>query len=187
MTRYDHSDLLSHLRIVTLCTGNVARSVMLGHMLSALGEADGLEWRVRTAGTRAVDRLVRSDLIGHALGSLDELGVDYAGHQGHQLSSDDAAWADVILAAEANHVLFVRDHHPGAAARTVQLGLFARYAPLDAPFGEQLAETASREPDPDVDVADPLGGDQSVYDACAHELWELAQVFTLLAIGDQSR
>jgi protein-tyrosine-phosphatase len=37
-----------------------------------------------------------------------------------------------------------------------------------------------------LDVADPAGGDQAVYDACARQLWELAQVFALLVEGGGS-
>ena len=43
------------LRIVTLCTGNVARSVMLGYMLSTLADDSGVEWQIRTAGTHVTE------------------------------------------------------------------------------------------------------------------------------------
>jgi hypothetical protein len=36
---------------------------------------------------------------------------------------------------------------------------------------------------PLFDVADPAGGDQATYDACALQLWDLSQVFALL-VGD---
>jgi hypothetical protein len=36
------------------------------------------------------------------------------------------------------------------------------------------------EPDARLDVADPAGGDDATYEACAHELWDMAQVFATL-------
>lgn len=81
---------------------------------------------------------------------------------------------------EASHVLFVRNRFPDAAAKTVVLGQFLREAPLDATLFEQVGFVASRDPDPAFDVDDPAGGDQDVYDACAHRLWEMAQIFSTL-------
>jgi protein-tyrosine-phosphatase len=90
------------------------------------------------------------------------------------------AWADVILASEADHVRYVRSNFPEHAGKAVQLYQFVRHAPLDAPFDEQLATSVSLEPDVDLDVADPAGGDQAVYDACAQQLWALSQAFCVL-------
>jgi protein-tyrosine-phosphatase len=75
---------------------------------------------------------------------------------------------------------FVRRSFAEHAAKSVQLHQFVRYAPLDATFVEQLAQVSSMEPEARFDVADPAGGDQAVYDACAQQLWELAQTFALL-------
>jgi protein-tyrosine-phosphatase len=43
---------MGSLNIVTLCTGNVARSVMLGYMLTTLAEASGVERRVADSNRR---------------------------------------------------------------------------------------------------------------------------------------
>ena len=169
------------LKIVTLCTGNVARSVMLGYMLETLNESSGANWLVRSAGTHVVEGLAMSGRTRDALQRLDELGAHhYNAHRSHQLSAEDVAWADVILASEADHVRYVRSNFPEHAGKAVQLYQFVRHALLDAPFDEQLASSASLEPDVDLDVADPAGGDQAVYDACAQQLWALSQAFCVL-------
>jgi protein-tyrosine-phosphatase len=169
------------LKIVTLCTGNVARSVMLGYMLETLNETSGSKWSVRTAGTHVVEGLAMSGRTRDALQRLDELGAHhYNAHRSHQLSAEDVAWADVILASEADHVRYVRSNFADHARKAVQLYQFVRHAPLDVAFDEQLALSASLEPSIDLDVADPAGGDQAVYDACAQQLWALSQAFAVL-------
>ena len=169
------------LKIVTLCTGNVARSVMLRYMLTTLAEANGAAWELRSAGTHVIEGSAMSARTRDALLAIDELGEHhYSAHRSHQLSDDDVAWADVVIASEAVHVNFVRRSFPDASHKTVQLHQFLRSAPLDEPFTAQLREVASLEPDPDLDIADPAGGDDATYRACAQELWAMAQVFATL-------
>lgn len=173
------------LRIVTLSTRNIARSVMLGHMVTTLADAEGVDWHVRTAGTHVSNG---ATMIGHArdaLRGLDDLGEHHFGaHRSHQLTDDDVDWADIVVAVEADHVRFVRDRFNGAA-KTVQLHQFVRFAPLDATFDEQLDVVTHLEPSAEYDIADPSGGSQVDYDVCARDLWELAQVFALLVTGTE--
>jgi protein-tyrosine-phosphatase len=172
------------LRILTLCTGNAARSVMLGYMLTTLAAANGVDWSVRTAGTHVAEGSAMSSRTREALSRIPELGEHkYGAHRGHQLTRDDLEWADVILAGEALHVLFVRLNFPDAATKTVLFGQFLRAAPLDQPFVDQVASLSSHVPDSSFDLEDPAGQDQRAYDQCAATLWEMAQVFVALADG----
>lgn len=154
---------------------------MLGYMLTTLAEANGADWTVRTAGTHVIEGSSMSSRTRDALMKLDDLGAHHFGaHRSHQLTSDDTQWSDVILACEAANVQFVRTHHDDAAAKAVVFGQFLRESPLDASFAEQVDYVASLEPLAFYDVSDPAGKDQSVYDSCAHQLWEMAQVFAAL-------
>ncbi len=154
---------------------------MLGYMLSTLAESNGLAWRVRTAGTHVVEGSAMSSRTQRALESIEELGAHrYGAHRSHQLDAADTSWADVILAAEAGHVAFVRRCFPDAAPRTVSLAQLAHEAPLDVPARQGVAMVASREPSAAFDVPDPAGGDQAVYDACARQLWTLAQALSVV-------
>ncbi len=154
---------------------------MLGTMLTILSDANGYGWSVRTAGTHVVEGLAVSARTRNALHSLDDLGEPHVGaHRSHQLNGDDVTWADAILTSEASQVTFVRAHLPSGAARTVSLAQLLREAPLDLAFADQLRYVASLEPMTFFDVADPAGGDQADYDACAAILWEMAQAFATM-------
>src|ERR1039458_8278867 len=95
----------SPLNIVTLCTGNVARSVMLGYMLTTIAHSSGEAWHVRTAGTHVTEGSAMSARTRDALVKIEELGDHrYGAHRSHQLSEADAEWADVIICAELDNV-----------------------------------------------------------------------------------
>jgi protein-tyrosine-phosphatase len=173
------------LNIVTLCTGNVARSVMLGYMLTTIAEAAGAEWHIRTAGTHVTEGSAMSSRTRDALLKIEELGDHrYGAHRSHQLVEADTAWAQIILAAEADNVKFVRANFTPYADKTVQLRQFVRFAPLEGDFNMQLGFALARDPSAEFNVADPAGGDQATYDACARQLWELAQAFALI-VGER--
>jgi protein-tyrosine-phosphatase len=172
------------LNIVTLCTGNVARSVMLGFMLTTIAESTGSEWRIRSAGTHVTEGAAMSARTRDALLKIDELGDHrYGAHRSHQLTDVDAAWADVILCAEVDNVSFVRARHASEANKAVQLAQFVRFAPLDGDLVSRLRVTNTHEAAEEFNVADPAGGDQVTYDDCARQLWDLAQAFALI-VGD---
>jgi protein-tyrosine-phosphatase len=154
---------------------------MLGYMLTTLAESNGLAWRVRTAGTHVAEGSAMSSRTWRALESIDDLGAHrYGAHRSHQLGAADVAWADVVLAVEADHVAYVRRHFPDAADRTVSLAQFVDEAPLDGPVRRRVSVVAAREPSADFDVVDPAGGDQAVYDECARWLWVLAQALSVV-------
>jgi protein-tyrosine-phosphatase len=166
------------VRILTVCTGNVARSAMLGFMLTTIADDRGLDWSVRTAGTHAIEGSTMSSRTRDALLSITELGEHrYSAHRSHQLTAHDVGWADVALAAEADNVQFARRLAPGEATRVVQIRQFVLHASPGVSLKEQLASTAKLELDARLDVADPAGGDQNEYDTIARSLWRLAQDF----------
>ena len=172
---------ISPLNIVTLCTGNVARSVMLGYMLTTIAHSSGEAWHVRTAGTHVTEGSAMSARTRDALVKIEALGDHrYGAHRSHQLSEADAEWADVIICAEADNVNYVRANLAPHAYKAVQLAQFVRYAPLEVGIDTQVRTAHSHEPSKEFDVVDPAGGDQATYDQCARQLWELAQAFASL-------
>jgi protein-tyrosine-phosphatase len=169
------------LNIVTLCTGNVARSVMLGYMLTSLAGDFGQEWDVRTAGTHVTEGAAMSARTRDALMKIEGLGDHrYGAHRSHQLTLADVEWAHVILAAEADNVRYVRANVGDFADKAVQLSQFVRLAPPDGGLDEQLRVAVAHEPDQEFDIVDPAGGDQATYDRCARQLWTLARSFAKL-------
>ncbi len=167
------------LEILTLCTGNAARSVMAGYMFEHLAAVRGLPLVVATAGTLAVDGQPMSMRTRDALATIPELAHAPVGaHRSRGLVERHVERADLVVAMEADHVRFVRRRHPAAAGRTATLrrlcaGLPAGPEPLAVRL--EAMKLATAELADDEDVADPAGGDQAAYDACAAELWALCR------------
>lgn len=152
--------------VLTLCTGNAARSVMAGVML----EAARAPVRVITAGTHVVENQPTSRRTRDALA---ELGLGAATHRSRQLADPDLDAADLIIAMASEHVRYVRRRHPTAADRTATLPWLASQLPSGAaPLATRVAALRLAEVDPDDqgDVDDPAGGDEAAYTACAVRL-----------------
>ena len=167
----------STAELLVVCTGNAARSVMAGYMLEVLLADAGTRVGITTAGTHALEGQPVSQRTRGALKTVPALAESAVGrHRSRSLMEDDVERADLVIAMEADHVRFVRRHHPAAAPRTATLRrLVADLAPPGGPLEERIAALglARVELSADEDVADPAGGGQADYDACAAELWRL--------------
>ena len=165
------------IRIVTLCTGNAARSVMGG----AIVRARRTEIDVVTAGTHVIEGMPMSWRTRDALAGLD---VTADGHRSRQLRESDLDAADLVLAMAGEHVAYVRRVHPTAAGRTATLKRLVRdLAPGPDPLAERIGvlalDAVAIEEWEDVD--DPAGGDLPEFEACAREIDDLlVQLLPLL-------
>ncbi len=158
---------LSSPRLLTLCTGNAARSVMAGAMLVSAPV------HIVTAGTHVVEGQPMSRRTRDALGAV---GFRADGHRSHQLTDGDIEEADLILAMAGEHVAFIRRRYPEASGRTATIKRLCLQLPLPPPsLVERLGGLglADLPIEPWEDVADPAGGDDMAYRLCAEELADL--------------
>jgi protein-tyrosine-phosphatase len=159
------------ITIVTLCTGNAARSVMSGVMLEEVRP----DLEVLTTGTHVVDGQIMSWRTRDALGGL---GLSNPAHRSTQAHAHHLDGADLVLAMAAEHVGWIRRTHPAAADRTATIKRLVRDLPDGPlPLRQRLLELhladVELEADGAEDVRDPAGGEIEDYVAVAEELHAL--------------
>ena len=156
-------------RVVFLCTGNAARSVMAGAALSAHLP----DWQVTTAGTLVVEGQPMSV---RTRAALEQVGLEAPHHRSRQASAADLGHAALVIAMAPEHVLWVRRTHPAAAPRTATLRRLVRDLPSGpARLHERVAMLGLDQVELDAweEVVDPGGGDNATYAACAVEVTDL--------------
>ena len=158
-----------NLHVVTLCTGNAARSVMAGAFLRE--HVPGLH--VTTSGTHVIEGMPMSWRTRDAITSI---GLPIPDHRSRQATPQELDTADLVIALAREHVAWMRRVHPTAAPRTATLKRIARDLPDDdSPLSERVARAQFHEAalEPWEDVHDPAGGDLDVFMECAREIADL--------------
>jgi protein-tyrosine-phosphatase len=169
-------DVLRPPRVLFICTGNAARSVMGG---VALGELRP-DVEIVTAGTLTIDGL---PISWRTRAALESVNLPYPRHASKQVTTEHLAWADVVVAMAPEHVYWVRRNVPDAAARTATLiHLVDQLGTGPTPLAERVAalNLAEHELDNDEEVVDPGGGEVDVFIRCAEHVVELVNRFAKL-------
>src|SRR6202162_5493388 len=121
------------LHVVTLCTGNAARSVMAGAILRE--HVPGLV--VTTSGTHVIEGMPMSWRTRDAIASLD---IPIPNHRSRQATVQELDNADLVIALAREHVSWMRRVPPRAAPHTATLKRLAQDLPAGpGPLCDRLA------------------------------------------------
>ncbi|MHB8467965.1 MAG: arsenate-mycothiol transferase ArsC [Acidimicrobiales bacterium] len=154
---------MPQIRLVILCSGNAARSVMAGAALTELMP----DAHVSTAGTHVIEGQPMSQRTKLA---LESVGLSAVGHRSRQVRPEQLAAADLVIALAPEHVRWIRVNHPDAAPRTATLKRLTRELANHDITDLHLEEV---ELDDWEEIEDPAGGEQPQFDACAREVADL--------------
>jgi len=119
----------------------------------------------------------------HAVEVMADRGIDISSHRSHKLAAVDIDAADLVLCMAREHVVTAAGEVFDAFDRIFTIKDFVARAravgpkPADQPLQKWLAELCAGRshsdllrPDPELDVADPLGSGRRAYERTATEL-----------------
>ncbi|MBM3828015.1 MAG: hypothetical protein FJW09_05175 [Actinobacteria bacterium] len=153
--------------ILVICTGNAARSVMVGAIVN--DRRPDLD--VVTAGTLTMDGQPISWRTREALRRID---LNAPNHLSKQMQQHHGDEAQLIIALAPEHVEWVRRNLPHVAHKTVTLKRLVRHLSHDrhTPLPERVAALRAHEVElePWEEVVDPGGGEVEVFIDCAIEV-----------------
>jgi protein-tyrosine phosphatase len=156
---------------------------MLEVMLGSALRARGLDARVHSAGVWEAGHPASA----HSAAEVAGRGLDLSAHRSRLIDVDLVRGADLVVALAREHVREVAGLVPEAFAKTFtikelvrrgrQVGARPAGQPVDrwlADVGRDRSPVTYLRPDPDDDVADPIGGPRSEYARTAAELESLS-------------
>ncbi len=158
-------------RILVVCTANVCRSPITEALLAKACRQRGSEILVASAGLTTVTLNV--DPV--AVGLMAERGVDLSGHLPRQVTSDDLAVTDLVIAMTREHVRILVANHGTPLARTFTLKELARR--IDERPGASLPDVHEGRNTADLlgqsvddDITDPYRSPLGQYAVCIAEI-----------------
>jgi protein-tyrosine-phosphatase len=163
------------VRVVFVCTGNRARSVLAAALLAR--ETGGLPLLVESRGT--LD-LGEAGPLPDAVAAGARLGLDLSAHTARPLARGELVRADLVLGFEPSHVAAAVVDGGAARERAFTLPELLALAPPPGPIaavGERVAALAAGanarrrgSPFSAPEIGDPLGGTPDVFHRTAVEI-----------------
>lgn len=140
-------------RVLLVCSGNTCRSPMAAALLQSIWEKANPGWplTVLSAGTGAFPGLGASE---HAVSVLKVRGIDLSHHRSQPVQGALLENVDLVLTMTGRHKEYLLGLWPNLAGRVFTLGEYA---------GTNL------------DIPDPFGGAESVYEETAVSLEQVLQ------------
>jgi len=134
---------------MTVCTGNICRSPLAEYVLRAALEDAGLGERVAVSGAGISDEEHGRPIDPRAQAQLRALGLNGSAHRARVLPPDAWEGTELFLAADLNHLRFLRRHAPTPAHRE-RVRLLRSFDPASSGLPEER-----------LGMADPWYGDAS--------------------------
>ena len=142
------------MNILTVCTGNICRSVLSCHLLAREARTRGLDWiTVTSAGTRAQPWY---RIYGILETILRDVEFDVSGHEATRITADMIKTSDLILVMTYEHRDDILTLAPDASEK---VRLLKEFAGLDG----------------DPEIQDPLGHPDKAYYACFELICEAVE------------
>lgn len=164
------------MKIVFVCTGNLCRSPMAEVlMLDAFGRRGCAGIEVSSVGTWAYEG---HPAMPEAVDMMRSLEIDLSEHRSHAVVEHEMEAADLIVVMTSVHVRELTNLAPGARDKVVMLKELTEIEMSSVPEAGREQRLAAllggKRPEPrrSLDVDDPIGLPQSVYERCARELKE---------------
>jgi protein-tyrosine phosphatase len=123
------------LRIMTVCTGNICRSPIAEVVLRDRFAAAGLAERVVVDSSGISDEEDGNPIDRRAAAVLREHGYEVPTHRAHQVTVDEIAHRDLLLAMTARHAQWLRSLDPDAEVR-----LYRSFEPGAEGSGPDMAD-----------------------------------------------
>ena len=166
------------MKILFVCTGNICRSAMAESLFNHHARQLGLEIKAHSSGTDAISGNNATDL---AVDVLADRGIDLKDHRAQQLTSDQIADSQIVIAMTRQHEAVVAKEDQLARSRTFLTGEISRIGSQIGPLQSQnLADwlqvlneargghmTTGRLRD---EIADPWGQPRDIYEQTAKRL-----------------
>ena len=132
------------MNILFVCTGNTCRSPIAAALFNKIALEKDLDGRIESAGIFAMDGAPASAGAHHA---MKKYGIDLEEHRAKSITPELLKQCDLVLTMTEGHKAQLLPYAEGKVFTLLE------YAGLPG------------------DIADPFGGSNEVYDACAEEIW----------------
>ncbi|MHB1682130.1 MAG: low molecular weight protein arginine phosphatase [Bacilli bacterium] len=157
------------IRILFVCTGNTCRSPMAEYITLRLAKEYNLSDQISVS-SAGVAALPGAAISPAAESALNRRGIEHgARHQATRATADRLADADLILTMSAAHKETLSARYPEANGRIHTLLEYVSSLP---PLPESASDenSAPVNPSSGVDIADPFGGDEELYELTAVQI-----------------